>query len=119
VVSVHAPSTAGTVVDAAFLSNMQPGSILINTSRGELVDEPALIAAMNDKGIRAGLDVFRDEPGHAFGPFDSELAAHPNVYATHHIGASTAQAQAAVADEVVAIIEAFGRGKPRNVVGVA
>ena len=118
VISVHAPYTGEALVDAAFLDRMQPGSILINTSRGELVDEPALIAAMDAKGIRAGLDVFRDEPGHAFGPFHSELASHRNVYATHHIGASTAQAQTAVADEVVAIIEAFGRGEPRNAVGV-
>jgi D-3-phosphoglycerate dehydrogenase len=119
VVSLHLPYTGQPVVDAAFLSSMRPASILINTSRGELVDEKALIAAMDGKGIRAGLDVFRDEPGHAFGPFHSELASHPNVYATHHIGASTTQAQTAVADEVIAIIEAFGRGEPRNAIGVA
>ena len=57
------------------------------------------------------LDVYADEPAAAEGPFDSELARHPNVYGTHHIGASTAQAQSAVAQGVVDIVEAFGAGR--------
>ncbi|MDH3731823.1 MAG: NAD(P)-binding domain-containing protein [Acidimicrobiia bacterium] len=118
VVSIHTPYAGDVVVDAEFLGHMRPGSILINTARGELVDEDALIAAMEAKDIRAGLDIFRDEPAAPSGPFHSKLASHPNVYGTHHIGASTAQAQTAVADEVIAIIEAFGRGEARNVVEV-
>jgi D-3-phosphoglycerate dehydrogenase len=105
------------IVDAEFLSHMQEGSILINTSRGEAVDEEALIVALDTKGMRAGLDVFADEPAAKTAAFTSKLAQHPAVYGTHHIGASTAQAQAAVADEVVAIITDFARGVPRNVVG--
>ncbi len=118
VVSLHVPYTGSVVVDAAFLAQMQDGAILINTSRGEVVDEEALIAAMESKGIRAGLDVFRDEPGTATGPISSKLAQHPGVYGTHHIGASTAQAQTAVADGVVDVIAAFERGEARNQVGV-
>lgn len=119
VVSVHTPYSGEVLVDADFLEHMQPESIFINTSRGELVDEDALIVAMEAKGIRAGLDLYRDEPAQSSGPFHSKLASHPNVYGTHHIGASTSQAQTAVADEVIAIIEAFGKGEARNVVGVA
>lgn len=119
VVSIHTPYSGEVLVDADFLEHMQPESIFINTSRGELVDEDALIAAMEAKGVRAGLDLYRDEPAQSSGPFHSKLASHPNVYGTHHIGASTSQAQTAVADEVIAIIEAFGKGEARNVVGVA
>jgi len=117
VVSVHVPYTGSVIVDTEFLGHLQPGAILINTSRGEVVDEEALIDAMNAKAVRAGLDVFAGEPAAATGRFESKLAQHPNVYGTHHIGASTTQAQDAVADEVIEIIEAFGRAEPRNQVG--
>ena len=50
------------LVDKALLRSFKDGAILINTSRGEIVDEPALIEAMDERGIRAGLDVFCDEP---------------------------------------------------------
>ena len=104
-------------IDAEFLAHLRPGAILINTSRGEIIDEDALIEAMESKDIRAGLDVYLGEPA-ASGTFKSKLAQHPNVYGTHHIGASTAQAQNAVADEVIEIIEAFGRGAALHQVGV-
>ena len=114
VVSVHIPSSGDVVVDEEFLAEMRDGAILINTSRGEIVDEQALIAALDTRGMRAGLDVFRDEPAAHRGEFSSKLAQHPSVYGTHHIGASTAQAQRAVASEVVAIVSDFDEGKPRN-----
>nr|WP_245695717.1 hypothetical protein [Actinopolyspora saharensis] len=66
--------------------------------------------AMETKGVRAGIDVFTAEPESSSGTIDSRLAAHPNVYGTHHIGASTEQAQHAVASEVVRMIDAFGTG---------
>lgn len=112
VISFHVPATADTkgMINADLLAHFQNGAILLNTSRGEIVDEPALIQAMDDKGIRAGLDVYNDEPGAAQGEFDSALARHPNVYGTHHIGASTEQAQNAIAAEVVRMLEEFGRG---------
>lgn len=116
VLSLHVPLTAATrnLVDADLLELLPDEAIVINTSRGEIVDEEALIAAMDAKGIRAGLDVFRDEPESGRGEFHSPVARHPNVYGTHHIGASTEQAQDAIAAEVVRIIRDFTRGEVRN-----
>lgn len=112
VLSLHAPSTEATrhLIDRDLLAEMRPGTIVLNTARGELVDEAALIEAMNDKDIRAGLDVFADEPASSTGEIASPLAKHPNVYGTHHIGASTQQAQQAVATEAVRIVEEFDAG---------
>lgn len=113
VLSFHVPASPETrgMVNEALLSRLATGSIVLNTARGDLIDEQALIRAMDDKGIRAGLDVYRDEPATGEGEFDSTLARHPNVYGTHHIGASTNQAQNAVAEGVVDIIDAFDQGR--------
>ena len=86
---------------------MKPGSIQINTSRAEVVDQAALEAAIDEKGIRAGLDVYDGEPGGSKAEFRSVLAAAPGVYGTHHIGASTDQAQVAIAHEVIRIVQEF------------
>ena len=112
VVSFHVPATADTkgMINDDLLARFQPGAILLNTSRGEIVDEPALIRALDEKGLRAGLDVYNDEPGASQGTFDSALARHPSVYGTHHIGASTEQAQNAIAAEIVRMLDEFGRG---------
>lgn len=112
VLSLHVPATEATrhLVDRDLLTQVQPGTIILNTSRGELVDEDALIEAMETKGVRAGLDVFTGEPGTSTGSIDSRLAGHPNVYGTHHIGASTEQAQQAVAAEVVRMVDEFEAG---------
>lgn len=113
ILSFHTPASEETkkLVGSDLLAAMRPGAILLNTSRGDLIDEPALIKAMDQKNIRAGLDVYMDEPASAQGEFRSQLAQHPNVYGTHHIGASTEQAQNAVAEGVVDIIDAFTRGR--------
>lgn len=118
IISIHLPANDKTrgMVNAGFLDRMQPGAVLINSSRGELVDEQALLDAIENKGIRAGLDVYNDEPAGGEGEWRSALAAHPAVCGTHHIGASTAQAQTAVADGVVAIIRAFESGEVLNCV---
>ncbi len=120
IVSLHVPGADSTkgMVDAAFLSKMRPGAILINTSRGNVVDEPALIEAMDSRGVRAGLDVFADEPAGGSGEFRSALAAHPNVVVTHHVGASTEQAQAAVASGTVDAIESYRSGGVTNCVNL-
>ena len=112
ILSFHVPAVADTkkMVGAELLSRMPVGGIVINTSRGDIVDEEALIRAMDAKGIRAGLDVFCGEPSAGEAVFESILARHPNVYGTHHIGASTDQAQAAVARGVIEILEAFSQG---------
>jgi D-3-phosphoglycerate dehydrogenase / 2-oxoglutarate reductase len=113
VLSFHVPAAPQTrgLIGRELLEHVQPGAILLNTSRGEIIDEDALIEAMDAKWIRAGLDVFQDEPGQSTGQIDSRLARHPNVYGTHHIGASTEQAQRAIAEEVVRMLDAYRSGE--------
>ncbi len=113
VISLHLPLTEKTerLVDERFLAGMKDGAMLINTARGELLDEAAVIRAMDGKGIRAGLDVYQNEPAGGEAVFESALANHPNVRGTHHIGASTEQAQAAVADGVIRVIASFENGE--------
>ncbi|HRD63282.1 MAG TPA: phosphoglycerate dehydrogenase [Nocardioides sp.] len=120
IVSLHVPSTAATrhLVDADFLARMKPGAILLNTSRGDVVDEAALLAALDAGAVRAGLDVYADEPGSGHGSWDSPLAKHPEVVGTHHIGASTEQAQRAIAAGVTEIIDAFVVGETRHCVNL-
>lgn len=118
VVSLHMPATEETIamVNTEFLSQMKEGAILINTSRGELVDEAALVSAMDNRGIRAGLDVYNNEPGAGDNRFNSVLASHPGVCGTHHIGASTDQAQVAVSDGVLEVIQSYHDGDLVNCV---
>lgn len=120
VVSLHLPSNADTagLVDRKFLAQMKPGAVLLNTSRGELVDEAALLEALEERDLRAGLDVYADEPGSGQAEWTSRLAQHPRVVGTHHIGASTQQAQDAIADGVVEIVDAFVRGEPPHCVNL-
>ena len=120
IVSLHVPGGDGTVgmVDAAFLAAMKPDAILINTARGEVVDEGALIAALDSTDMRAGIDVFADEPESSAGTVDSALARHRKVIATHHIGASTRQAQEAVAEGAVEVIEEYRTGSVINCVNL-
>jgi D-3-phosphoglycerate dehydrogenase len=121
IVTIHVPAlpeTAG-MFDAKLLGGMKEGAILLNTSRGDVVDEAALLDAIETRGLRVGLDVYPDEPGSGTTRWSSKLAQHPNVVGTHHIGASTAQAQRAVADGVVEIVEAFVRGEILNCVNLA
>ena len=120
IVSLHVPGGPETtgMVDAGFLAAMKPDSVLINTSRGEVVDEEALLAALNSTDMRAGVDVFADEPAGGAGAVDSALAQHPKVVATHHIGASTRQAQEAVAEGTAEVIEAYRTGSVVNCVNL-
>jgi len=122
VLSLHlalGPETRG-LVNADVLGRLKPGAILINTARGEVVDEAAAASAVRERGLRVGLDVFAQEPSGATGEFVSELASLPGVYGTHHIGASTEQAQDAIAAETVRIISTFKEtGRVPNVVNLA
>jgi D-3-phosphoglycerate dehydrogenase len=96
---------------------MKPRAYLINTARGSVVDETALEEAVRSKGIRAALDVFQGEPSGGTGQFTSRIAGLPGVYGTHHVGASTDQAQVAIAHEVVRIVQSFRTtGEVPNVV---
>lgn len=122
VLSVHLaldPATKG-LVNADVLGRLKPGSIFINTARGEVVDQAALEAAIRDNGLRAGLDVFAKEPAAPTGEFSDHIVRLPNVYGTHHIGASTDQAQEAIAAETVRIIRSYKEtGRVPNVVNLA
>lgn len=122
ILSVHlalAPDTAG-IVNADLLGRLQPGAFFINTARGEVVDHQALAAAVQEKGLRVGLDVYANEPSSASGELKDDLLMLPNVYGTHHIGASTDQAQEAIAAETVRIIRSYrDTGHVPNVVNLA
>ena len=109
VVSVHLALTKETrgVLGGAFFDAMRPGALFVNTSRGETVNAAALKEAIATKAIRAGLDVFEREPSGGTGAFDDEVGRLPGVVGTHHVGASTEQAQNAIASEVVRIVAAF------------
>lgn len=108
-VSVHIPVTDETKgsCDKEFFSAMKPGAYFINTSRGPVVDEAALADACQNKGIRAALDVYCDQPGFKDGDWCPSIASTPGVYCTHHCGASTDQAQLAVSDKVVELVKVF------------
>ncbi len=112
IVSVHIALTTRTnrMLGDEFFAAMRKGSYFINTSRAEIVDQEALGRAICDRGIRAGLDVFDHEPAGGAAEFHSAIAQDASVYGTHHIGASTDQAQEAIAAE---------SGKVPNVVNLA
>jgi D-3-phosphoglycerate dehydrogenase len=118
-VTINVAATAETknLVNAEFLAAMKPGAYLINTARGSVVDEAALQQAVRERGIRAGLDVYQNEPTGGTGEFCSGLAQLPGIYGTHHVGASTEQAQVAIAHEVIRIVQSFrATGEVPNVV---
>ncbi len=122
VVSVHVALNDGTrgLCGADFFAAMKPGALFVNTSRGEVVDEAALTKAIEDKGVRAGLDVYADEPSGGSGDYTGAIGKNAGVYGTHHIGASTAQAQEAIAAEAVRIITVFAAtGEVPNAVNIA
>ena len=119
VVTINVAANAETkhLVNAEFLAAMRPGAYLINTSRGSVLDEAALAQAIADKKLRVGLDVFQNEPAGGTGEFRSAILQVPGVYGTHHVGASTEQAQVAIAHEVIRIVQAFqATGEVPNVV---
>lgn len=100
VVSLHIPLTAGTrgLIGAKNIFRLRPGAVLINTARGGLIDEPALLTALDSGRIAgAGLDCFAEEP-----PTDRRLLEHPKILATPHIGGSTEEAIIAMGRAAIA-----------------
>jgi D-3-phosphoglycerate dehydrogenase len=122
VVSVHTALNSDTreAINGEIFSAMRPGSYFINTARGEVVDQNALVEAMKNRGIRAGLDVFAIEPSSAVAEFKDPIGKEEQLYGTHHVGASTDQAQEAIAAETVRIVREFkDTGKVPNVINLA
>jgi glyoxylate reductase len=109
IVTIHAPLTREThgLVDARCLALLRDGACLVNTARGEIVDEGALVAELVSGRIRAGLDVFAHEP-----EVPRELLALPNVVLTPHIGSATRQTRDAMTRVVVDNLLAVERGEP-------
>jgi len=96
IVSLHVPSTPDTrgLVDDAFLARMRPGALLVNTARGDVVREPALVAALERGHLAgAGLDVFAHEPS-----VPPEFVAHPRVVTLPHLGSATVRTRRAMVD---------------------
>ncbi len=122
ILSLHLPLNKETrgLVTRQVLEALRPGAMLVNTARAELVDQAALLELARAGRLRVGTDVFASEPEKGQAAFDSELGKLPNVYGTHHIGASTAQAQDAIAAETVRILASFVRdGSVPNCVNLA
>jgi len=102
ILTLHCPATADTIgsIDARRIGMMKAGSCLINTARGDLVDQEALIAALEAGALGgAGLDVYPDEPN-----VDKRLLAHPNVMTLPHIGSATMEGREASGEKVIANI---------------
>jgi D-3-phosphoglycerate dehydrogenase len=122
IISVHLALTEDTrgFLNRDLLQHARTGAVILNTARGEVVDYVALADAIRDKSLRVGLDVFVNEPSGATGTIDDPILGLPGVYGTHHIGASTDQAQEAIATEAVRIVRTFVEtGRVPNVVNLS
>src|SRR2546426_8814680 len=109
VVTIHAPRTPETegLIDARRLALMRDGACIVNTARGEIVDEQALVRELSSGRLHAGLDVFAHEPN-----VPGELVGLPNIVLTPHIGSATVETRAAMTRLVVDNILAAERGEP-------
>lgn len=123
ILSIHLAATAETrgIIDRTVLDALAPGSYVINTARHEVMDYAALAEAVAARQLRVGIDVFPGEPAGATGTVADPILNLPGViYGTHHIGASTQQAQDAIAAETVRIVREFAAtGQAPNVVNIA
>jgi hydroxypyruvate reductase len=107
-IAVRAGADTHHAVDARILQKLGKDGYVVNISRGSVIDQPALIAALGDGSIAgAGLDVFEQEP-HA----PDALTAFPNVVLTPHVGGHTLDSHLAMQDCVIANLEAFFAGRP-------
>ncbi|MEO0428221.1 MAG: D-glycerate dehydrogenase [Pseudomonadota bacterium] len=109
VLSLHCPAGPETtgMMDAAAFARLPEGAILVNTARGALIDEAALVDALRSGRLfAAGLDVFRDEPGG-----NAEIAALPNVFLLPHIGSATSETRDAMGFRALDNLDAFFAGR--------
>ena len=110
IVTLHVPQTAATtnMIDAARIAAMRRGAFLVNTSRGVVVDQAALAAALRAGHLAgAAVDVFPTEPRAPDAPLDSPLRGLPNVILTPHVAGSTEEAQEKIGSEVAGKLVAF------------
>ncbi len=122
IVTVHVARTPETqhLIGAEEIAAMPDGAYLLNMARGGVVDDAAVKAAVDAGRIRAAADVFEQEPGASMADFESPLGGVADFYGSHHIGASTEQAQSAIASEVLGIIEYWLKaGRVRNTVNLS
>lgn len=122
IVSLHVPATSQTkgMVGAQLIGQMREGAMLVNTSRHNVVDDDAVRAAVEAGHIRLGTDVFANEPEGKSGAFDDGLGRLPAIVGTHHIGASTAQAQNEIADCAIDIVRSYlETGRVKHAVNLA
>ncbi|HEY3493754.1 MAG TPA: NAD(P)-dependent oxidoreductase [Polyangiaceae bacterium] len=122
VFSVHLELSERTrgIVDRRVLEALPDGASFVNTARPELVDYDALLDLIPKKSLRVGLDVLPSEPGERTARYEHAILHAGLVYATPHIGASTDQAQTAIAGETVRILRSFvTKGEVPNVVNIA
>ena len=117
VISLHCPLTEETknLIGAAELQQMQPNAILINTARGGLIDDRALLDALQSRRLAgAGIDVLRNEPPREGNPLlDVDL---PNLIVTPHNAWASRQAMQTLADQLIDNLEGFVAGEPQNLV---
>lgn len=121
IVSIHVPYGASThhMIGRDELALMKKDALLIHTARGGVVDDAALAEAVASGRIRAGLDVFEEEPAASKAEFSGPLRGLDGVYATPHIAASTDQAEGAIADEVIRIVHDYlAKGLVHNTVNI-
>ena len=117
VLSIHLAQNDQTrgIISKEVLAKLKDGAFVINTSRAGVVDEDALFEELSSGRLKAGLDVISDEPEFKQGEFTSRFQNLESAYITHHIGASTKQAQLAVANDAVDIVRGYAKeGHVRN-----
>lgn len=122
IVTLHVASTPETenLADRSFFEALSEGALFVNTTRAAVVDEEALNWALEEKDVRAAIDVMEGEPASKKADFQHPLANHPNLYMSHHIGASTQQALDATANEAARVIRTFDeKGDVPNCVNLA
>jgi D-3-phosphoglycerate dehydrogenase len=122
VFSVHIDATERTrgIIDRRVLGALPRGAMFVNTAGASLVDYEALLEVGMERQLRIGLDVFPDEPSTRNSTYEHSIVALPLVYATPHIGASTDEAQNAIANETVHILRSFlTKGEVPNVVNIS
>jgi D-3-phosphoglycerate dehydrogenase len=108
------------LVNEEVIARLKPGAYVINTARADVLDYKALAKAVKEKNLRVAVDVYPGEPAGATAEFATPMIGLPGVYGTHHIGASTDQAQEAIAAETVRIVKTFKEtGRVPNVVNLA